>query len=70
MALMTEKLRAIMALDPEWVAEQITAAIVGRRHTLSIGLMERIFAKLNAVAPKLIDRGLAAQVQRARAEFS
>lgn len=56
--------------EPDWVAQRITKAIIQRRKTLNIGLMEGIFAKLNAVAPRLIDTGLAPQVRRARVEFS
>ncbi|MCJ2178290.1 SDR family NAD(P)-dependent oxidoreductase [Novosphingobium album (ex Hu et al. 2023)] len=54
---------------PEWVAARIVAAIEGRRETVSIGLMERIYAALNAISPKLIDNGLATQIRKARAEF-
>jgi short-subunit dehydrogenase len=60
-----------MAADaPDWVAERIVDAIVRRRQTVTIGRMERIFAALNALAPSLIDSGLAGQIRRARAEFS
>lgn len=54
---------------PEWVAERIAAAILDRRDTVSIGRMERVYAALNALNPKLIDRGLAGQIRKARAEF-
>ncbi len=64
------KITGMKADDPAWVADQIVKAIVSRRDTVSFGFMERIYAALNAVAPKLIDTGLAAQVRRARAEFS
>ena len=55
---------------PEWVAQRIVAAILARRPTLSIGAMERVYAVLNAISPRLIDTGLAPQIRRARAEFS
>jgi short-subunit dehydrogenase len=55
---------------PEWVAQRIVAAILARRPTLSIGAMERVYAALNAISPRLIDTGLAPQIRRARAEFS
>jgi hypothetical protein len=32
--------------------------------------MERIYAVLNAISPRVIDSGLAGQVRKARAEFS
>jgi len=56
--------------DPGWVAERIASAIIARRPTVNIGAMERLYALLNAVSPKLIDCGLAAQIKRAHAEFS
>lgn len=56
--------------DPQWVAARIVQAIVERRPSLSIGLMERFYAKLNALAPALIDGGLSGSVRRAHAEFS
>jgi short-subunit dehydrogenase len=55
---------------PEWVAQRIVAAILARRPTLSIGAMERVYAALNVISPRLIDTGLAPQIRRARAEFS
>lgn len=54
---------------PEWVAERIVAAIAARRSTVSIGLVERLYAALNAISPAIIDSGLAAQVRRVRAEL-
>jgi short-subunit dehydrogenase len=54
---------------PEWVAQRIVAAIAARRSTVSIGLVERIYAALNAISPAIIDSGLAAQVRRVRAEL-
>jgi short-subunit dehydrogenase len=60
-----------MTLDePEWVANIVVEAILARRETVTIGFMERIYAALNVIAPRLIDKGLAGQVRRARAEFT
>jgi len=56
--------------EPEWVAERIVSAILKRKETLSIGAMERVYAALHAIAPRLIDSGLASQIRRAHAEFS
>jgi short-subunit dehydrogenase len=56
--------------EPEWVAERIVSAIVARRETMNIGAMERVYAALNVIAPRLIDTGLSSQIRRARAEFS
>ena len=55
--------------EPEWVAKRIAQAILARRQTVSIGAMERIYAALNSLAPKLIDSGLASQVRKVRADF-
>lgn len=54
---------------PDWVARRIVAAITERRETVSIGVMEKLYAALNAISPKLIDLGLAGQIGKARAEF-
>jgi short-subunit dehydrogenase len=56
--------------EPDWVAERIVTAILKRKETLSIGAMERVYAALHAIAPRLIDSGLASQIRRAHAEFS
>ena len=64
------KITGMKADAPEWVAQRIVAAILARRPTLSIGAMERVYAVLNAISPRLIDTGLAPQIRRARAEFS
>ncbi|MBO9602709.1 MAG: SDR family NAD(P)-dependent oxidoreductase [Novosphingobium sp.] len=64
------QLTGMKADEPEWVAERIVSAILNRRETVSIGLMERIYAALHAIAPRLIDGGLASQIRRAHAEFS
>lgn len=63
------EITGMKADDPDWVARQIANAIIARRETLNIGVMERIYAALNAISPRLIDSGLASQVRRARAEF-
>lgn len=55
--------------EPEQVARRIADAIAARRATVTIGWMERLYAAVNALAPHLIDSGIASQVRRARAEF-
>lgn len=55
--------------EPEMVAQRIVDAIVDRRETVTIGWMERLYAIVNALAPRLIDNGIAPQIRRARAEF-
>jgi short-subunit dehydrogenase len=44
--------------DPLWVAEGILRAIEGRRSEVYLGYPESFFARLNAVFPQLVDRGL------------
>jgi len=55
--------------EPEWVARRIADAIADRRETVSIGWIERLYAIINAIAPRLIDSGIAPQIRRARAEL-
>ena len=62
-------LTGMKADEPEWVAERIVRAIIERRETVSIGAMERVYAALNAISPRLIDNGLAGQIRKARTEF-
>ncbi|MCB2073406.1 MAG: SDR family NAD(P)-dependent oxidoreductase [Novosphingobium sp.] len=64
------EITGMKADEPDWVAGRIARAIIERRETVNIGATERIYAALNAIAPKLIDNGLASQIRRARAEFS
>lgn len=64
------EITGMKADEPGWVAARIATAILDRRDTVNIGTMERVYGALNAIAPKLIDSGLAGQVRRARAEFS
>ena len=54
--------------DPEAVAALIVAAIRKRRARVSIGLAEKLYAALNALAPALIDSGLKPQIARVRAQ--
>ncbi len=64
------ELAGMKADEPDWVAEKIVSAILGRRETVNIGAMEQVYAALHAIAPRLIDSGLASQIRRAHAEFS
>ncbi len=64
------EIAGMKADEPEWVANRIVTAILSRRATVSIGVMERVFAALNALSPALIDGGLSGQIRRAHAEFS
>lgn len=55
--------------DPEAVASRILDAILRRRQSVFIGRMERLYAILNVLTPRVIDNGIAPQIRRARAEF-
>lgn len=55
--------------DPDWVADRILAAIERKAGDVSVGAAERVFAQLNTIAPRLIDRGMASQAAAARALF-
>lgn len=59
----------MQADDPEAVAQAIVDAIVQRRPHLAIGAMEKVYAALNALVPRLIDRGLGPQIAKARTEL-
>ncbi|WP_084356158.1 SDR family NAD(P)-dependent oxidoreductase [Novosphingobium lentum] len=63
-------LSGMKADDPEWLADRIAAAIIARRKTVSIGWAEKVFAALNALAPSLVDRGLAGSVRKVGAQLS
>lgn len=63
------EITGMKADEPDWVARRIAEAIINRRETVSIGAMERVYAALNAISPRLIDNGLKTQIRRARAEF-
>jgi len=52
--------------EPAWVAEQILAAIHHNRPERHLGFPERLFARLNGILPRLIDRGLAGQGRQMR----
>ncbi len=49
--------------DPAEVARQIVSAIERRKAELIIGRAERVFVRLNALWPRLVDRGLAKTTQ-------
>jgi short-subunit dehydrogenase len=55
---------------PELVADRIVAAIVARKAEVFIGFQERMFMRLNALLPRLIDAGIAGQTAKARHIFT
>jgi short-subunit dehydrogenase len=56
--------------EPDFVADRIVSAIIGRKAEVFIGFQERMFMRLNALFPRLIDAGLTAQTVKARQLFS
>lgn len=60
-----------MNMDPpEWVAAEITKAIVKRKKEVFLGFPEKLFVRLNAIAPHLVDQALAANDGKAKALFN
>ena len=55
--------------EPEFVADRIVAAILERRKEVFIGFQERLFMRLNALVPRLIDMGISPQAAKARHLF-
>lgn len=64
------ELAGMTADDPAVVADRVVEAIVKRRKDVMIGRKEALLVRLNALLPRLIDRGLAGQTVRARALFN
>jgi short-subunit dehydrogenase len=62
-------LTRMTADEPAVVADRIVRAILLREKDVSIGLRERMFARLNALLPRLIDAGLSGQARKARGLF-
>lgn len=56
--------------EPDFVADQIVGAITGRKKEVFIGFQERIFMRLNALFPRLIDAGISSQAVKARHIFT
>jgi short-subunit dehydrogenase len=66
--LVTDRVRSMnealgVAMDsPETVARAIVTTLAGDRRHLAIGFPERLFAKINALFPALVDRSLRKQL--------
>jgi short-subunit dehydrogenase len=56
--------------EPELVADRIVSAILERKAETFIGFQERMFMRLNALFPRLIDAGLVKQTTQARQLFN
>lgn len=71
-ALVTDRVRAMneelgIAMDPPGtVARAIAKALATDRRELAVGIPERLFAKINALVPALVDRALAKQLPTIR----
>ncbi len=60
-----------MAMDaPELVAKRICAAIDGRERDVVIGFPEKLFVRVNALLPGVVDRALAANDRKAATLFA
>jgi len=55
--------------EPEWVAKQIAKAIAERRKDVFLGFPEKLFVRLNAIAPRLVDQALEGNDLKAKALF-
>ncbi|MBL8555390.1 MAG: SDR family NAD(P)-dependent oxidoreductase [Phenylobacterium sp.] len=55
--------------DPDRVAARIVEAVGARRRDLYFGFPEALFVRLNAMAPRLVDRALAPSDRRVAALF-
>ncbi len=56
--------------EPADVARVIVRAIANRRKEVLLGLPERLFVRLNALAPRIVDAALAGQTAKVRRLFS
>ena len=48
--------------EPRWVAKKIVDAIVKEKDEAYLGFPESLFARINAVLPKVVSRAIAKQV--------
>lgn len=55
--------------EPEWVADQILAAITERKKDVFLGFPEKLFVRINAIAPRIVDGALAANDLKAKPLF-
>jgi short-subunit dehydrogenase len=73
-ALNTDKVYAMgeatgMNMDePAWVADQVVKAIIDDSKNRYLGFPEKLFVRINAILPGLVDKALAAQ-NRVMAKF-
>ena len=55
--------------EPEWVAGRIARAIIKRKKDVYLGFPEKLFVRINALLPRLVDRALARNDTRAARLF-
>lgn len=55
--------------DPDRVAGRIVEAVAARRDDVYLGFPEALFVRVNAIAPRLVDRALASSDRRVAALF-
>lgn len=63
------ELTKMKADEPEFVADRIVDAIVTRKNEVFIGFQERMFMRINALLPRLVDAGISPQIAKARHLF-
>jgi short-subunit dehydrogenase len=63
------KLTGMTLDEPQFAVSQIVDAIVQRRRDVFIGFPERLFVKINAVAPLLVDSAIGKHEAKARRFF-
>lgn len=63
------ELTKMKADEPEFVADRIVDAIVTRKNEVFIGFQERMFMRINALVPRLVDAGISPQIAKARHLF-
>ena len=56
--------------EPEWVAEQVVAAIVAKRKDVYLGFPEKLFVRINGVLPRVVDKALFKKDRLAAALFN
>jgi hypothetical protein len=63
------KLTGMTLDEPQFAVSKIVDAIVQRRRDVFIGFPERLFVKINAVAPLLVDSAIGKHEAQARRFF-
>ena len=63
------ELTKMKADEPEFVADRIVDAILSRKNEVFIGFQERMFMRINALLPRLVDAGITPQIAKARHLF-